>query len=445
MMEKLFQEFEKVGIDQWIDKIHTDLKGKSDQLLVSEPEKDIRIKAFYHNSEAPMGSFAIGRSTTGWTNRRFYPKATNKLILNDLNEGINALGLVFNSQDAFDELTKDVGFEFIQADVKFNDVYAAGAFIGAKSIILNLDVIDWGLKSGQWKHESGDFLKFYEANPDNPTIWVTGSSYGDAGASTVQELAFTCNHLNEYIQLLVDNGISLSEINEKIVIELSTSDDFFMNVAKFKVIRQMLKSIFQAYDPSYDVKEIKVLARTSQRYQALNDGNNNLLRNTTQAMSSVIGGCDSITVDVREFGNWDKDEIHERMAKNIPLILQEESYLDKVSDAAEGAYYIEHLCTQVARQAWNLFKEIEKSGGLMTAVEENIIQDKIQENRDLLIQQMNANQKTVLGVNKYPSTLEDWIAIEAPFPEEGIAFKPLWTFRIEDHFKKEETHEQSKL
>lgn len=443
-MEKLFEEFEKVGIDEWLDKIHTDLKGKSDQILVSEPEKGLRIKAFYHNSLAPAGTFPIDRSTTGWVNRRFYPQATNKLILDDLNEGIDGLGLIFRDQSSFEELTKGVKFEHIQADVKFFDPLTASAFLGSDSIILNLDLIALGLSKGSWDHESGDFLKFYNANSDNPTIWVSGSIYGDAGASTVQELAFTCNHLNEYIQLLVDNGKSLSEINDKITIELSVNEDFFVNVAKFKVIRQLVSLMFSAYDPSYQTKEIRVFAKTSPRYLTLNDGNNNLLRQTTQSMSAVIGGCNSISIQTRKSGNWDKDQIHERMAKNIPLVLKEESYMDKVSDAAEGAYYMEHLCNQVASQSWKLFKEIEKEGGLMAAVEKNIIQDQIESNKKYLIDQMNAKEKTVLGVNKYPSTLEDWKECTEPYSESGSDFKALSDFFIEDYFKKE-VHEQSKL
>ncbi|MEZ4923752.1 MAG: methylmalonyl-CoA mutase family protein [Crocinitomicaceae bacterium] len=443
-MEKLFQEFDKASIDQWLEQIHADLKGKSDQILVSEPEKDIRIKAFYHNDEAPYGTHPIGRSTTGWINRKFYNDVTNKLILNDLNEGINGLSLQYTNQVSFDELTKGVQFEHIQADVSFEDALAASAFIGPSSIILNLDLIALGLKSGEWKHEAGDYLKFFNYQDKNKTVWISGSIYGEAGASTVQELAFTLNHLNEHIQLLVDNGKSLAEINEKICIELSITDDFFMNIAKFKLIRQLVPLVFEAYDPTYEVKEFLVFGKTSQRYLTLNDSNNNLLRQTTEAMSAIIGGCNSITVQPLSTGDYDKDEIYKRMAKNIPLILQEESHLDKVSDAAEGSYYVEHLCAQVENRAWELFKSIEKQGGLMAAIEKNIVQDQIAENRNYLIEAMNNKTKTVLGVNKYPSTLENWKEITNPETRSGSQFKPLGVFRIEDFFKKE-VHEQSKL
>jgi methylmalonyl-CoA mutase len=443
-MEKLFENFSPVDMDAWVEKILADLKGKSQDILVSEPEKDIRIKAFYHNQEVPSANYPIGRDSVGWLNRKCYPQATNKLILDDLNEGIDSLGLVFTDQAAFDSLIKDVQFEHISADITFNDSLSACAFIGPKSVRLNLDVLSQGLKCGQWEHIPGDFLKFFNFHSDNPTIWIGGSIYGEAGASSVQELAFSCNHMNEYIQLLHDNGVSLADINKKITVELSVNDDFFMNVAKFKVIRKIVELIFKAYDPDYKMSPIHVIGKTSQRYLTINDSNNNLLRQTTQSMSALIGGCDEITVKARRSDDWEKDEIYQRMAKNIPLILKDEAYLDKVSDAAEGSYYVEQLCAQIELQAWNLFKEVEKMGGLIEAVEKDFIQNEIATNRTYLIEEMNKGDKTVLGINKYPSTLEDWTDIEAPVEKVGFTFKPLSLFRMEDHFKKE-VHEQSKL
>lgn len=442
MMEKLFQDFKETGIDEWVDKIYKDLKDKPKDLLTYQPEFDLNVKSFYHRSEATKGNFPNGRADNKWKDRRAYKEATNKLLLSDLNDGIDCLGIEFTDQESFNELTKDVQFEFIDADVTFEDVLKARSFIGPKSIRLNFDVIGQGLVKGDWVHSMDDYLNFYHDQDQHQTIWVDGSIYGEAGATNTMELAFTANHANEYIQKLTDAGVSLEEINQKLVVELSVTEDYFANIAKFKLIYYIIGLVFKAYDEEYELKPFTVYAMTSSRYLAVNDHNNNLLRQTTMAMSAIIGGCDAITVQTMSTGNWDKDQIMERMAKNIPLILKEESYLDKVADAAEGAYYIEYLCTQMIRNAWKLFLSIEDKGGLIKCVEESYVQFQIAKNHDVLLKGVNEGKRTFLGVNKYPSTLEEWQVIP---PEEfisGTSFQPFNKFRVELHFKNE-LHEQS--
>ena len=442
MMEKLFQDFNETGLDEWVDKIYKDLKDKPKELLTYNPEFDLSVKSFYHRIEASKGNFPSGRSDNSYGNRRLYQEATNKLILNDLNEGIDCLGIVYKDQKSFDTLTKDVQFEYINADVIFDDVIKARSFMGPSSIRLNFDVIAQGLLKGEWLHSMDEYINFYSDQDQHQTIWVSGSIYGEAGATSSMELAFTANHVNEYVQKLTNAGVSLEEINRKLVIELSVTEDYFANIAKFKLINYIIGLVFKAYDPNYKLQPITVYAKTSSRYLAVNDHNNNLLRQTTMAMSAIIGGCDAITIQTLPTGNWDKDQVMERMAKNIPLILKEESYLDKVADAAEGAYYIEYLCTQMIRIAWKLFKEIEDKGGLIKCVEESYIQYNIAKNHDVLLKGVNDKKRTFLGVNKYPSNLEEWQVIP---PEEfisGAVFQPLTVFRVERHFKNE-LHEQS--
>ena len=81
-MERLFQDFDEVGIDQWVEKIYKDLKDKPKEILAFEPEFDLRFKSFYHRQEATSGNFPNGRIGNGWMNRRVYTDVTNKLILN---------------------------------------------------------------------------------------------------------------------------------------------------------------------------------------------------------------------------------------------------------------------------------------------------------------------------------------------------------------------------
>jgi methylmalonyl-CoA mutase len=443
-MENLFQEFESVTLDEWVNKIYADLKDKPKELLSYSPEWDLSVKSFYHKQEAPSGNYSTGRFSNSCKNRCSYKKATNKLILNDLNSGIDSLGFIFKDQSSFDELTKGVQFNYIDADVQFDDSLNAKSFIGPTSIKLNYDIIGQGLVKGKWLNKLNDFLDFYQLKSNHQNIWVSGFIYSEAGATTSQELAYTASHVNEYIQLLTDAGVSLAEINDRLIIELSVTEDFFTNISKFKLIQYIIQLVFKGYDKKYELKPITLYAKTSPRYLAVNDANNNLLRQTTQAMSAIIGGCDAISISTISTGDWNKDQIMERMAKNIPLILKEESYFDKVIDPSEGSYYLEHLNAQIMNNAWGYFKEMEDQGGLIAAVESEWLQFNIAKSQTHLLESVNKNQRTFLGVNKFQSSTEKWTEVETKTSATETDFLPLNQYIVEEKFDKQ-AHEQSKV
>ena len=441
-MKKLFQEFEGVKNEAWVEKLYADLKGKSEDMLTYSPELDLKVKSFYHRSEALTGSYPIGKATPTWSNRKEYKSPTNQHILDELNAGVDHLGLQFEDQVSFNQLTDQVEFQHIGSDISFQKTASAINAEVHESSHLNFDIFGRAITVGTWRFEKSDFLSFVKSHPSNRTVWIEGSIYGESGASSIQELAFTANHLNEYVQLLTNEGISLADINAKLIVEISVTDDYFVNISKLKSLRYLIDLVFSGYDKDYKVKEIPIYAKTSSRYLAINDSNNNYLRQTTQAMSALIGGCDVITVTPSTSDDLTAQKELERLSKNIPLILKEEAYLDKVTDAAEGSYYVEALIEQLLDKAWAQFKEIEQLGGLCAAIEANHIQSSIEKNRAHLIEKINSKEKTFLGVNKYPSSTEDW---KKPTPQEKITgdiFQALQPFRIEEYYQKE-LHEQS--
>jgi len=432
-MKKLFEEFNPTSANEWIDKITTDLKGKPIDVLISNPEMDLQIKAYHHRENASQDSSPVEKLSNNWSIRKEYTNESNQTINADLNEGVDCLGLTFSNQQAYETQTASIQFEHIASDIKFDNLAAATDFSGDSSSNLNFDIFSIGIKSGDWKFNKDEFLKFYKAHPSAKSIWIDGTIYGEAGATTIQELAFSANHLNEYVQLLVDKGESLTEINKKIVVELSVNDNYFVNIAKFRVFRKLVTLIFSAYDSDFKVSPITLYAKTSTRFLAQNDANNNLLRQTTQAMSAVLGGCDILTIQPSKYN---QDEQINRICKNIQIVLKEEAYFDKVLDPSKGSYYIENLSKELENKSWDLFKEIEELGGLCTAIESETIQNFILENTHYMVKQMNEQERTFLGVNKFPSSLEEWKEVSLPEFDNYGAFKSLNPFYLEAHFKK---------
>jgi methylmalonyl-CoA mutase len=299
---------------------------------------------------------------------------------------------------------------------------------------LNFDLIAQEIEDGSWFSTKEIFIDYFKKTKSFSNLWISGNVYGDAGATTIQELAFTLTHLNEYVDMLVNSGESLATMNKNLNIELSVTENYFVNIAKMRVIRTLVRGLFEAYDAKHTHLPITLYAKTAQRHLAINDSNSNLLRQTTQAMSAVLGGCDVLTVQTLKTGDAVQDAIHERMAKNIQLVLKEEAYLDKVVDPSAGSYYLESLSNQLLISAWDKFKEIERLGGFGDCIQNNFIQNQIEENKAYLIEQLNTKKATFLGVNKHPSALETWKNLEPAEIPKTKTFKAIVPFRLESHY-----------
>ena len=251
-MTKLFQEFKPADYDSWINQLKKDLKDKPLEALESKPEKDLEIKAYHHpqKDQFPESGTTyannFSKSNNLWHIRRIYNPGENKKILSDLNNGIDAIGITAESDQQFSETTNGILFEHIQSDCRFNTLESALKIQTDKHCTLNFDILSLNNKSGKKLFNLDDYLQFYKKHHANKTVWVSGSDYGQAGATTVQELAFTLAHLNEYLQKLYDEKIDLKQVAEKVILDLSINENYFVNLAKFRAVREFTAIVFSA-------------------------------------------------------------------------------------------------------------------------------------------------------------------------------------------------------
>jgi methylmalonyl-CoA mutase len=142
----------------------------------------------------------------------------------------------------------------------------------------------------------------------------------------------------------------------------------------------------------------------SDYYLAHVDAHTNLLRTTTQAMSAVLAGCDEVYIPAFD-ENANPSELGKRMARNIQLILKEESHFGKITDAASGSYYIEKLTEGFAEKAWEKFLEIESKGGLMKILESGYLNEILEKDRISRITTYQSGERVLLGVNKFQNEI----------------------------------------
>lgn len=204
------------------------------------------------------------------------------------------------------------------------------------------------------------------------TLSVNAGLYQNAGANRVQQLAYAVAHANEYLNFIT--GMGLPERASKIVFRIAVDSNYFFEIAKIKALRWLWKSLCKGYNLPGDCL---ILAEPSRRNKTFLDYNINMVRSTTEYMSAILGGADTVCSQPYNEVFQPKDEFGARIARNQLLILRNESYFDRVSNPGEGAYYIEFLTRELAEAALEYLKKIEAEGGFIAGLKSGKIQNAI--------------------------------------------------------------------
>ena len=261
---------------------------------------------------------------------------------------------------------------------------------------IQIDPIGQLTKDGNWfGNLEKDFEKLNAISNKTsvPFITIQSGIYQNAGANMVQQLAYTLAHINEYFNRIKNS-------NQPITIEVSVGTNYFFEIAKLRALRLLFNTLAAEYNHTFDCQ---IIATPTKRNKTLYDYNVNMLRTTTECMSAVLGGANSIS-NLPYDALYHKDnEFGDRIARNQLLILKHESYFDKVHNPADGTYYIEVLTEQLAQKGLQLFKKIEENGGFISQLIEGNIQKKISENAAKEQELFDSGKEVLLGTNKYPN------------------------------------------
>jgi len=240
--------------------------------------------------------------------------------------------------------------------------------------------------------------------PDYRNILVNGSNFTNSGSGSVQELAFSIAMAAEYLAQLTDRGIDPGLAVARMKFRFGIGSNYFMEIAKLRAARILWSLVTEAFGlHGNDRARMEIHSVTSDWNKTLYDPYVNMLRTQTEAMSAVLGGTDSLTVNPFDIAFNMPGEFSERIARNQQLLLKEEAYFDKVADPASGSFYIENLTALIADNAWKLFLEIEDSGGFVSSLKCGIIQDKIERSAAERRNDIGRRREILLGTNQYPN------------------------------------------
>jgi methylmalonyl-CoA mutase len=237
-----------------------------------------------------------------------------------------------------------------------------------------------------------------------PFALADGRPIHDAGGSEAQELAFALAVGAAYLRMLEASGIDLDTARGAISFRLSADADQFLTLAKFRALRLLWARIEQAC--GLTSKPIFISAQTAWRMLTQRDAYVNMLRATMATFSAGLGGANAITVLPHTLALGLPDDFARRVARNMQLVLLEESNLAKVSDPAAGSGGIETLTQELCATAWALFQEIEKAGGVFAALEQGLIQRKVAATRAAREVNIAKRRNVLTGASEFPNLHE---------------------------------------
>ncbi len=248
--------------------------------------------------------------------------------------------------------------------------------------------------------------------PKFNSISISGYHMQEAGATAVQELAFTLADGREYVRAAIAAGLDVDEFAGRLSFFFCIGMNFFMEVAKLRAARLLWSKIMSEFRPkSTGSLMLRTHCQTSGVSLTEQDPMNNVVRTTIEALAAILGGTQSLHTNSFDEAIALPTEFSARIARNTQLILAEESGVTNVVDPLGGSYYVEALTHSLATEAWKLIEETESLGGMTKAVESGMPKLRIEESAARRQARVDRGEEVIVGVNKYRLDKEDPIDV----------------------------------
>jgi methylmalonyl-CoA mutase len=244
------------------------------------------------------------------------------------------------------------------------------------------------------------------------SISISGYHMQEAGATLVQELAFTLADGREYVRAALAKGLDVDEFAGRLSFFFAIGMNFFMEAAKLRAARLLWSRIMSDFAPK---KPASMMLRTHCQTSGVSlqeqDPYNNIVRTAYEALSAVLGGTQSLHTNALDEAIALPTEFSARIARNTQLILAHETGVTKVVDPLAGSYYVESLTRDLADKAWALIEEIEALGGMTKAVATGMPKRRIEEAATRRQAAVDRGEEVIVGVNRYRRDEEDRLDI----------------------------------
>ncbi|WP_438952428.1 methylmalonyl-CoA mutase, partial [Porticoccus sp.] len=239
--------------------------------------------------------------------------------------------------------------------------------------------------------------------PKFNSISISGYHMQEAGATNVQELAYTIADGIEYVRTAIASGLDVDKFAPRLSFFFAIGMNFFMEIAKLRAARILWATLMkEKFNPRENNSlMLRTHCQTSGVSLTSKDPYNNVMRTTIEAMSAVLGGTQSLHTNALDEALALPTEFSARIARNTQLVIQEETGITNVVDPLAGSYYVESLTDQLVKEARILIDEVEEMGGMTKAVESGMPKLRIEQAAALRQARIDRGEEVIVGVNKY--------------------------------------------
>jgi methylmalonyl-CoA mutase len=423
-----FAEFPAVTTAEWQARLARDLKGQDPSTLRWPLPDGFSVEPFYHREALDaLGAMPapLAVATTPWLNIPVVtvPADTDGQLqiaqaAEALAKGADGIhfdltaGTVFDVAYLAENLplaTTFIGYTVTERPDKLLARLLAAAPGTALRGFLRFSpgAMPEGAELSDYRTVLRRCVALSKAMPDFRALAVNGAFFGNRGATATQQIAFSLNTAVALLSELPNEEISLSDVAATLHLHVAIMPSYFPEIAKLRALRRLWATLLHAFDlPAEMAAGLRIHASTATWTQTTLDPHTNLLRSTTEAMSAVLGGADSLSVTPFDSLFAEANDFSARLSRNLSIILREEAGLGRVQDPAAGSYYLETLTNQLAQEAWALFQRTEAAGGL-PAVRGQLL-DEIKEVATATFKRIAAGQQVVVGTNRFQNRDEQF-------------------------------------
>jgi methylmalonyl-CoA mutase len=247
-----------------------------------------------------------------------------------------------------------------------------------------------------------------EHMPKFNSISISGYHMQEAGATNVQELAYTIADGIEYVRTAINSGMDVDKFAPRLSFFFAIGMNFFMEIAKLRAARILWATLMEEKFAPKDDRSLvlRTHCQTSGVSLTSKDPYNNVMRTTIEAMSAVLGGTQSLHTNSFDEALALPTEFSARIARNTQLVIQEETGITNVVDPLAGSYYVESLTDELVKAAREIIDEVEAMGGMTKAVETGLPKLRIEEAAALRQARIDRGEEVIVGVNKYQLEVE---------------------------------------
>ncbi len=258
-----------------------------------------------------------------------------------------------------------------------------------------------------------DIIEFTSQEmPKFNSISISGYHMQEAGATLVQELAFTLADGREYVRTALERGLDVDAFAGRLSFFFAIGMNFFMEAAKLRAARFLWHRIMSEFEPKKPGSSmLRTHCQTSGVSLQEQDPYNNVVRTAFEAMSAALGGTQSLHTNSFDEAIALPTEFSARIARNTQLILQNETGVTNVVDPLAGSYYVEKLTADLIEEAWAIIEEVDELGGMTKAVASGMPKLRIEEAAARRQAAVDRGDEVIVGVNKFRLEEEDAIEV----------------------------------